>query len=484
MSQESKKYKIIENVLQKINSMSIALPDDETKRNNQLLQIVKRAVQKLRSKSVLFDNLYQDISYVSSFYDGLKIGSPNEYDLDCNLRFPKVVGAMIEESDKPGYVHVVLRNLEALQKNETEGAKYPNLDKLLDGNFLSTKKIRSWIESLIDTVFHGNLKMDVNIDGTACSVKIEIIKSGPALTIKLEGVHNLKNFELKIDFVPCFIFPHDQWPKNGYRQNISQNKKTFFVVPKSPNDFDVHNWRLSFQEQERELLHNYKNMKSCIRLIKKIRDRHDHNIASYFIKTVFMWELEKFDKNFWEQSLSFVFMIMLRKYGEYIKRRNIPNYWHEGHNLIEDLSEETAFCITNKIRNIADHIDRICSTNAGFYDIVKYFLKPNEYDLENFKQEVSVSKKLLKRLESEKNLSYEDSVTLSSEEIPPSDVARLESLCLHLASEQEKIVCLLERLGEDLERKKKEDERQRNELMDRIELLDEKIDRLMGKKEL
>ncbi|XP_008196675.1 cyclic GMP-AMP synthase-like receptor [Tribolium castaneum] len=313
--------------------------------------------------------------------------------------------------------------------------------------------------------------MDVNIDGTNCPIKIDIIKSGPALTIKLEGVHNLKKFELKIDFVPCFIFPADQWPKNGYRRNLSHNKKTFFVVPKSPNDLDVYNWRLSFQEQERELLHNYKNMKSSIRLIKKIRDRHDHNIASYFIKTVFMWELENFDKNFWEQSLSFVFMTMLRKYGEYIKRRNIPNYWHEKHNLIEDLREETAVCIANKIRNIGDHIERICSTNSGFYDIVNYFLKSHEFDLDSFKQEVSVGKKLLKRMESDKNLAQ---VSTNSDDSETSDFAKLENLCLQLASDQRKIVGLLERLGEDLEKKKTEDER----IVRRIE---SKIDRLLAK---
>ncbi|XP_015839979.1 cyclic GMP-AMP synthase-like receptor isoform X2 [Tribolium castaneum] len=418
MSEESKKYKIIENVLQKINSMSIALPDDETKRNNQLLQIVKRTVQKIRDKSVLFNNLYQDISYVGSFYDGLKIGSPNEYDLDCNLRFPKLAEATIEENNTPGFVHVVLKNLDALRKSESEAAKYPNLDKLLDGNRLSTKKTKSWVESLIDTAFHGNLKMDVNIDGTNCPIK-----------------------------------------------------KTFFVVPKSPNDLDVYNWRLSFQEQERELLHNYKNMKSSIRLIKKIRDRHDHNIASYFIKTVFMWELENFDKNFWEQSLSFVFMTMLRKYGEYIKRRNIPNYWHEKHNLIEDLREETAVCIANKVRNIGDHIERICSSNSGFYDIVNYFLKPHEFDLDSFKQEVSVGKKLLKRMESDKNLAQ---VSSNSDDSETSDFAKLENLCLQLASDQRKVVGLLERLGEDLEKKKTQDER----IMRRIE---SKIDRLLAK---
>ncbi|EFA12224.2 hypothetical protein TcasGA2_TC000013 [Tribolium castaneum] len=386
MSEESKKYKIIENVLQKINSMSIALPDDETKRNNQLLQIVKRTVQKIRDKSVLFNNLYQDISYVGSFYDGLKIGSPNEYDLDCNLRFPKLAEATIEENNTPGFVHVVLKNLDALRKSESEAAKYPNLDKLLDGNRLSTKKTKSWVESLIDTAFHGNLKMDVNIDGTNCPIKIDIIKSGPALTIKLEGVHNLKKFELKIDFVPCFIFPADQWPKNGYRRNLSHNK-------------------------------------------------------------------------------------MLRKYGEYIKRRNIPNYWHEKHNLIEDLREETAVCIANKVRNIGDHIERICSSNSGFYDIVNYFLKPHEFDLDSFKQEVSVGKKLLKRMESDKNLAQ---VSSNSDDSETSDFAKLENLCLQLASDQRKVVGLLERLGEDLEKKKTQDER----IMRRIE---SKIDRLLAK---
>lgn len=55
---------------------------------------------------------------------------------------------------------------------------------------------------------------------------------------------------------------------------------------------------------------------------------------------------------------------MLKKYSEYIKRRCIPYYWNKNFNLIEELNEETSFCIANKIRNIIDEIERICSPNS------------------------------------------------------------------------------------------------------------------------
>ena len=66
---------------------------------------------------------------------------------------------------------------------------------------------------------------------------------------------------------------------------------------------------------------------------------------------------------------------MLRKYAEYIERKNIPYYWNDSNNLLGDLNEITASCIANKLKNIVDHIDKICNSKLGFYDVVTYFRK-------------------------------------------------------------------------------------------------------------
>ena len=66
---------------------------------------------------------------------------------------------------------------------------------------------------------------------------------------------------------------------------------------------------------------------------------------------------------------------MLRKYAEYIERKNIPYYWNDSNNLLGDLNEKTVSCIGNKLKNIVDRIEKICNSKSGFYDVVTYFRK-------------------------------------------------------------------------------------------------------------
>jgi hypothetical protein len=413
----TKKYNVLENVLQKVNQKYIAAPDDEIKRNNRLLEVVDRIIQMMRSKNTLFDNLFQSKFYGGSYYDNLKVGNPSEYDLDCLLSLPKAAEPTIEVSDVPGYVHVTL-NMAALYKKKDEAPKYLGLESLLDGNRLCTKKIKSWMEGLMSSVLTKNSKMKVTVDDTTCVLEPKVRKSGPALTIKLQGCYKDKDFDIDIDLVPCFTFFDEHWPKKGYRENKTQ-KNTFFVVPKTPSDDQTDCWRLSFQEQERQLISNYAVMKPTIRLIKKIRDRHDHTkIASYFIKTIFLWELENLDPTLWSKSLSFVFVVMLKKYMEYVEKGNIPYYWNAENNLIEKLSSATTSGIANKLKNIVDHIEKIC-INLEVYGILHYFLKSEEYDIETFKKEVPLSKKQLRqadvaRISSQQTLLLSDGFFLSA----------------------------------------------------------------------
>ncbi|RZB40194.1 uncharacterized protein BDFB_007424, partial [Asbolus verrucosus] len=386
---DQKKYNILQNIMQKLNQKYIALPENETKRNNKLLVVIDRIVQKIRSKSPLFDNLYQNKYYGGSYYDNLKISQPSEYDLDCVLCLPKIAEPTVEVSDKPGYVHVVL-NMQALEKKVDEAPKYIGLEKLLKGNRLCAKKVKSWMEGLMALILPTTLV--VKIDDSEYSVK-----------------------------------------------------DTFFVVPKSPSDTDTVYWRLSFQEQERELISGYAVMKPTIRLIKKIRDRYQHKIASYFIKTVFLWELENVDKNLWNKTLSYVFMTslqnrttdmhlqMLRKYAQYIAHKNIPYYWNKDYNLIGDLSETTTNCIANKLKNIADEVDRNYQNSP--YDIVQYFCM---------------------------------------------DSCLLQKSTLKLSSKKFR---WLKDLREELEVKRADEARDRNELMKVISMVNKKVDDLVKKTE-
>lgn len=99
---------------------------------------------------------------------------------------------------------------------------------------------------------------------------MKFVKGGPALTLKIEGA----GLKMDVDLVTCFIFSKDKWPKGGFKSNPVPSKPDFFIVPKIPKcggDAKIREryWRLSFQEQERELMASKgKNFKPTIKLLK------------------------------------------------------------------------------------------------------------------------------------------------------------------------------------------------------------------------
>lgn len=57
-------------------------------------------------KDPLFANLYKGIFRGGSQFDGLKVGSPDEYDLDILLRIPYEGQPILDHSNEPGFVWV------------------------------------------------------------------------------------------------------------------------------------------------------------------------------------------------------------------------------------------------------------------------------------------------------------------------------------------------------------------------------------------
>lgn len=74
---------------------------------------------------------------------------------------------------------------------------------------------------------------------------------------------------MDVDLVPCFIF--QDWPSEPFRKN-SSNINTFFVVPKKPTTDDINQsaryWRLSFQQQEQEIIGDRRCLKPALKLLK------------------------------------------------------------------------------------------------------------------------------------------------------------------------------------------------------------------------
>ncbi|KAJ8927456.1 hypothetical protein NQ314_020082 [Rhamnusium bicolor] len=93
------KYNKIDSVLHLVHNQYVALSEYEIRRNKIILDY----------KDTLFNLLYTGVVFGGSYYDDLKVGSPNEYDIDLLLIFPDEQPEIIA-STKPGFVHVSLKN--------------------------------------------------------------------------------------------------------------------------------------------------------------------------------------------------------------------------------------------------------------------------------------------------------------------------------------------------------------------------------------
>lgn len=109
---DKNKYKCMENVLQEVNSKCVALDNEEVARNNVILkQILPQIVDQMIQKDDMFKKLYSTIFYGGSFYDGIRVGSAVEFDLDLLLLLPKNCKPVVTPSNINGFVHVQLQDL-------------------------------------------------------------------------------------------------------------------------------------------------------------------------------------------------------------------------------------------------------------------------------------------------------------------------------------------------------------------------------------
>ncbi|CAG9862669.1 unnamed protein product [Phyllotreta striolata] len=392
---DRRKYKPLENVLIRINRDIISLSDVEVRRNNAILRSLLEdiLIPEMKEKDPLFEKLFTRVFYGGSFYDGLRVKDPNEFDLDLLLRLPKLSEPkLIPDDDVPGYTILKLNNLPAVKRHLYMLDTYRGISKFLleseERPYLDNNKVRMWMERVVTRALNtfpvcfGQYSIEI----LQSTFLVKVHKSGPALTLKLRGYMDWETIVMDIDLVPCFEFDVGHMPVQKLL-NRNFQKKTFFVVPKPMNNEMVPNnnryWRLSYQEQERELMgsdrHQY--LKPTIKLLKKLKEKEHPFIASYFIKTVVLLEAEeREDDRYWSTSLSYVFMTCLKKYHQYIERKYIPYYWNENYNLLQSMSYSALDNLKYRLGNIIRHIER--NLEAGNpYIIQNYLLTDKELSL-------------------------------------------------------------------------------------------------------
>lgn len=228
-------------------------------------------------------------------------------------------------------------------------------------NYITPDKFRTWGESVVDKSLntlpkHNNLPMVSGKEGHYVVLKNS--KSGPAFTLRVNKLNT--NIIFDIDIVFCLEFKN--WPSNFPNYGVSVNE--WQAVPKTPKlqlGEGYKNWRYSFPKYEKDLISGTYHLRSVIKLvfmfhikilhdlnisfisiflqIKKLRDTNNMSyLYSYSIKSIFLWELKNKNGLKWNDSVGYLFVMMLKKLKEYIDSGKIPFYWDKNSNLLDSLS--------------------------------------------------------------------------------------------------------------------------------------------------
>ncbi|CAB3255524.1 unnamed protein product [Arctia plantaginis] len=206
---KGKKTKTLEVILQEINKRHVRIKNLEKKNNNLVLYtVLKELLKQMRKCDSLFDSMKPKLEYLGSYFDGLRVGQPTEYDLNVILTLHLDYNKIILESQKNAYVSIRMpeefRRLSKMPATAMKGFK--KTEFWCDPSFrLSVTSFRSWAQSVVDVTLN---KLPVHDGKRILQLKGETYKilykiSGPANTIT---IYIDDDYVIDVDLVPTLQF--------------------------------------------------------------------------------------------------------------------------------------------------------------------------------------------------------------------------------------------------------------------------------------
>jgi len=296
-------------VLKVIYDSFIPIETEQKKQNTQLIQQLIKGktglVQHLKDEDPIFECLFQEVYHSGSYYDGLRVSNPDEFDLNFKLKLPIHHTSLVISDAKCAGGYARLGSCDASPPSmliEKTNKCFPLGERLERELFekdcdkkmwhLRPDKTRSWLESLITKVV-DKMKGELGRYGVR---KITPRKAGPSMN--LEIIMALDGRKVDVDLVPV-IACHPQQVKSLkgiapeiYKQKTKWEKTGFTLVPKPPSKIEKgreREWRLDFHEQESDLIEG--EVKPIIKLLKAFRDKNSNvmgKLYSYALKTSVM----------------------------------------------------------------------------------------------------------------------------------------------------------------------------------------------------
>ncbi|XP_046675930.1 cyclic GMP-AMP synthase-like [Homalodisca vitripennis] len=303
------KYDILNEIIERIHKDCVRMDEEEKKYLvSKFTKVLENFIEKMRDCDSTFNQIFCEIGYTGSFYDGVRVGEATEFDLNLILK-PKLKMLPDKKQCDRGFVKIKIIDAADCVKP---------INDWIVGGFLNPANMKKWLEGVITKTLN-------KISNTLDDCQLKLVKSGPAMTLKVT-FYSPPRKEISIDLVPVIEFPGTMWPPIPEKPKKLLNKghgQPWFAVPKEDTA-----WRMSFHLQERYILLDLKYLKYTLRLLKKVRDELQiTKVASYYIKTLFLWEVE-YNRDYravWSATgRGRLFMHMLVRFREALRERRIP----------------------------------------------------------------------------------------------------------------------------------------------------------------
>lgn len=138
-------------------------------------------------------------------------------------------------------------------------------------------------------------------------------------------------------------------------------------------------FRLNVKGVNHKLIYELNELNALFQ-IKKLRDTLGmKKIASYYIKTIFFWEIMELKSSnplFWQSNdIATLFKYMVRKLHSALEKREIPYFWNKNNNLIAHVNQS----ILNEYKCKTSKLLAVLEVPANYREVAKYLLENEEY---------------------------------------------------------------------------------------------------------
>lgn len=325
-----------------INDNTMKLNKIDMKKSNLIINwLQNEVVNALKKNDELFNALFREIYYSGSYYDGLKIREPDEFDLNFILSTSKFGDISTLEEGSPGYFKIRFQKVMDLTRYGTRIADRfleefiePSKDFYgREAYYIIPDKVRKWFATIFEKA-----KYDIPMriaDGSKIT-KLSTEQNGPAFTLRLE-IDKVQNIDIDLSVVfPIPTINFQRIPaiwKN--LESLRHPKQDAFLVPISAEKYGPE-WSLHFPRVEKEIILNKRCAKPVIRFLKQFRDTNKPlvNLKSYALKTVVMTMIKDHSEYAWEIGREpYYFLLALEELKRRLEDRKINWMFHKESNI-------------------------------------------------------------------------------------------------------------------------------------------------------